>query len=137
MKRRDFVETLLVLPVGVFLVECGSNSYSGSNGYGGSSGGSSGSNAPAAPPAVSGSQAVYASSEVLAHHHTFGIELGYFTNPPSSGLSGETSEEGQHHHSVSVSMADLQSVETGNSVTVTTGTTAGHSHVFTFTKVSA
>jgi hypothetical protein len=131
MDRRDFVERLLVLPVGVFLLRCSGNSYS-SNGY--SSGGGNG-NAPGAAPTVSGSEAVYTSSNVAAHTHTFGIELENFKEPPSNGVSGLTSDNAQHTHTVSVSASDLANVEKGSSVIVTTSSNAGHTHVFTFVRV--
>jgi hypothetical protein len=131
MKRREFVETLLVLPVGVFLVHCSSSN----NSYG--TGSSPGSDAPAAPPQVNGTQAVYASSEVDAHHHTFGIDMSAFTKPPEAGVSGDTSSEAAHTHTVSVSVSDLESVESGGTVKVTTSSSVGHTHVFTFVKVSA
>lgn len=133
MNRRDFVERLLFLPVGVYLVRC-SSSTNGSSGYGG--GGSTTNNAPGAAPTVSGNQAVYTSSNVAVHTHTFGIDLTDFTTPPANGVSGETSENAQHTHTVSVSMADLANVETGQSVMITTSNVAGHTHVFTFVKVS-
>lgn len=133
MNRRDFVERLLVLPAGVFLLRCSSNT-SGSGGYGGTPSGSS--NAPGAAPTVNGNQAVYTSSNVAAHTHTFGINLTDFTTPPANGVSGETSDNAQHTHTVSVSAADLASVETGQSVMITTSNVAGHTHVFTFVKVS-
>lgn len=129
MNRRDFVETLLVLPVGVFLVHCGSSTNYSSSGGGGS-------DAPAAPPGLNGSQAVYTSSENQGHHHTFGIDLSAFTSPPSSGVSGDTSSDLQHTHTVSVSAADLANVESGGSVMVTTSSSSGHTHVFTFVKVA-
>lgn len=131
MDRRDFVERLLVLPVGVFLLRCGSNSTYGSGG----SYGTGSSNAPGAAPTVNGSEAVYTSSNVAAHTHTFGIQLEDFKEPPQNGVTGETSDNAQHTHTVSVSASDLANVEKGGSVTVTTNNVAGHTHVFTFIRV--
>lgn len=117
--RRTFLGTLVVLPVGVFLVHCGS---------------SSGSDDPGAPPVKSGTQAIYTSSVVQDHDHTFAVDLAAFMTPPANGISGDTSNNQGHTHSVSISMADLQQVEAGQSVKVTTSST-GHTHVFTFVKV--
>lgn len=130
MNRRDFVERLLVLPIGVFLLRCSSSTTS----YGTTSGGG-GSDAPGAPPALSGSEAVYTSSNVDAHTHTFGIQLQDFVQPPGNGVSGLTSEEAQHTHSVTVPTAVLAKVQNGDSVKVTTSTDLGHTHVFTFVRV--
>src|SRR5262249_8730905 len=81
--RRAFVETLLALPVGLFLVRCGSSS-------------STSPNATPGQPAVSGGQATYTSSFVQGHDHTFGIALTSFSNPPSGGVSGDTSNNQGH-----------------------------------------
>ena len=128
--RRTFVEGLLVLPCGVFLMGCGSNGGENSNAPNAPQG-----DAPAEPPTVSDSQVVYTSSQNGAHSHTFAIALGDLAAPPSDGVGGETSENGGHTHRVSVSMAALQNVQAGQSVRVTTSSNAGHTHVFTFVKV--
>jgi hypothetical protein len=139
--RRGFVESLIALPVGIFLVRCSSGS-SGNSGYGNpssgnpTSGNQMGSNAPAAAPSVSGTQITYTTSEVESHFHTFAIAFSDLSNPPSNGVSGETSTTLSHFHTVMVSMSDLQNVEMGESMMVTTGVTSGHSHVFTFVKVA-
>lgn len=124
--RRSFVESLVLLPFGVFLVRCSSSD--GSSGTG---------DAPAAAPRLSGTSAVYSSSSVSGHFHTFSVALADFSSPPSAGVSGQTSSESGHVHVVSVSAADLQSVQAGSSVRVVTSSSAGHDHVFTFVKVSS
>lgn len=124
MDRRQFVETLLVLPFGMFVLRCSSNNGSG------------GSDAPGAPPTVSAGDAVYTSSDVQAHTHTFGVPLPDFTAPPSSGVSGDTSNNASHTHTVSISASDLMNVEAGSSVMITTSSNSGHTHVFTFVRVS-
>lgn len=135
--RRGFVESLIALPVGIFLVRCSSgNSAYGNPGSGNpTTGNQMGSNAPAAAPSVSGTQVTYTSSEVESHFHTFAIVFTDLSNPPPNGLSSETSTTLGHFHTVVVSMAELQNVEMGESMLVTTGVTSGHSHVFTFVKV--
>ena len=130
MDRKQFLGTLLVLPVGIFLVHCGSSDYSSG------SGGSSDANAPAAPPTNSGAQDVYSSSTVSSHFHTFAVDETSFSAPPAAGVSGDTSSAGAHTHTVSISSDQLQQVATGQSVTVTTGSAGGHTHVFTFVKLA-
>jgi hypothetical protein len=125
MQRRHFLRTtggiMLVLPFGVFAAEAC---------YGG---GSSGDTA-AAPPIVSGSNAVYTSSIDGDHSHTFSIALSELSSP--SDLSGDTSVDDGHAHSVAVTAAQLQNVELGQTIQVTTGTSESHSHVFTLVKVA-
>ena len=131
MNRRDFVERLLVLPVGVFLLRCsssGTSTYSTTNTGGGG-------DAPGAPARLSGSEVIYTSSNVQAHTHTFGIELEDFTEPPANGVDGETSNDQAHTHAVSVSAAELSQVESGDSLKVTTSLNSGHTHVFTFVRI--
>ncbi|HVW27411.1 MAG TPA: hypothetical protein VHC69_18735 [Polyangiaceae bacterium] len=122
--RRGFVETLLFLPVGVFLVRCGSSSAFTPP-------------APGAAPTVNGSQAIYTSSVTQFHDHTFTIPLDAFTTPPSDGVSGDTSNTSDHTHHVSISMNDLAKVQAGSAVVVVTSVAKGHSHVFTFVRVTA
>jgi hypothetical protein len=130
MNRRDFVERLLVLPMGVFLLRCSSSSTATYSTAG------AGSDVPGAPPAVVGQNAVYTSSNVEAHVHTFAINLGDFVDPPDDGLNGETSEDQQHTHTVSVSNLNLKSVQNGNTLKITTSSNFGHTHVFTFVRVA-
>ena len=127
MDRKTFLGTIVALPVGIFLVHCSS-----------SSGGSSDSNAPGAAPVRSGTQTVYTSSNTgsPAHVHTFAIDDMSFTSPPSGGVSGDTNNVGGHTHSVAISMAELQQVATGQSVSVTTSNVSSHVHVFTFLKIA-
>ncbi len=129
--RRSFVlGALLVLPVGTFLVAC--NSDNATSGYGtGPSGGS-----PAAPPQKSGTQIIYTSSVTSDHSHTFAIDVSAITSPPNNGVSGPTSTAAGHAHSVAVSMAQLQNMDVGQTVVVTTGAASGHTHDFTFVKIA-
>jgi len=128
MNRRDFVERLLVLPVGVFLLRCSSSSTTTYTATGGS-------DAPGAPPTLSGSEAIYTSSNVDAHTHTFGIDLEDFVVPPDNGVSGRTSDDAQHTHTVTVPASVLSRVQSGTSTKVTTSSDAGHTHVFTLVRV--
>jgi hypothetical protein len=130
MNRRDFVERLLVLPFGVFLLRCSSSSTTG---YAGPA---TNRDPPGAPPTVSGSRVVYTSSNVDEHTHTFAIDLEDFANPPDDGVSGETSEDAQHTHTLSLSSLNLTSVQNGGTLKVTTSSDAGHTHVFTFVRAA-
>ena len=56
--------------------------------------------------------------------------------PPADGVSGATSSDGGHLHEVSISMDQLQSVGSGESVKITTSSVSGHTHEFTFVNVS-
>jgi hypothetical protein len=123
--RRALLESLLVLPVGVFLVRCSSSSTNNTP------------PAPAANPTVSGSQAIFTSSLAQDHSHTFNIPITDFINPPSGGLSGDTSSSAEHTHHVSIALSEFQAMQTGSSVAITTSLVSGHTHVFTFVKLSA
>jgi hypothetical protein len=134
MDRKQFLGTLVALPIGIFLVHCSSDSSPAAANAGGDS--SQNPNPPGAAPTDSGGQSVYTSSITGGHDHTFTIDDTSFTAPPDAGVSGDTSTDSSHSHSVSVTSAQLASVETGDSVSVTTGVAGGHTHVFTFVKVA-
>ena len=126
--RRAFAETLLVLPVGLFLLRCGSSDSTGS-------GTSAGGSPPGAAPVANGSQTTYTSSNDFGHTHTYAIAVSDFATPPAAGLADSTSSDDGHTHTIVVSAADLAQVGAGQSVQVTTGEASGHTHVFTFVKV--
>jgi hypothetical protein len=119
--RRAFAVSLLTLPFGLFLVHCSSDTASGDT--------------AGAPPTKSGNQIVYTSSNADGHSHTFSLDVAALSSPPSAGVSGQTSASG-HTHSVSITAAQLQTINAGQSVSVTTGNAAGHVHVFTFIKIA-
>ena len=127
MERRTFIRlvagSVVALPAGLFLVQCGSDSTS--------------SDAPGAPPRRSGTQTVYTSSSNVGHTHTFGVDDSAYVTPPTAGVMGDTSTDSGHNHAVSISIAILQSVATGQSVKVTTAAGgAGHTHVLTLVKIA-
>jgi hypothetical protein len=128
LNRNQFLGTLLALPFGIFLVRCSSDS-SGSS-YGGSSG------AGGAPPTQSNGTHVYTSSLVNAHQHTFTLDDSAITTPPAAGVQGNSSTDASHFHAVSIATDQLAQVATGASVEITSGTTSGHAHVFTFVKIA-
>jgi hypothetical protein len=125
MDRREFVNLTVrsVIAVGgsLFLVTCGSSSSTD--------------NSPAAPPMQSGTQITYTTSNVAAHFHTFPVDLSAFSAPPAAGVSGSTSTDAGHAHTVAISMADLQNVDGGQIVLVTTGSSSGHTHVLTLVQI--
>ncbi len=123
--RKQFLSTLLVLPVGIFLVRCSSD--------GGSSGDG---NAPPTQPTQNNGMHVYTSSTVGAHHHTFTLDDSAITTPPAAGVNGNSSTDAGHSHAVSISMDQLAQVATGASLEIMSGTTSGHTHVFTFFKIA-
>jgi hypothetical protein len=129
MDRKQFLGTLLVLPVGVFLVNC-SSSDSGSSGGGDTT-------TPAAPPTQNAGMDIYTSSTDEAHFHTFSFDDADLTTPPAAGVSGATSNNEDHTHMVSISMDQLTQVGMSMSVQVATSFDSGHSHLFTFTKIGA
>jgi hypothetical protein len=85
---------------------------------------------------MNGTKVIYTSNIVGDHSHTFGIEMGAIDMPPTGGVSGPSSVEEGHSHSVAVSTTQLSSVKAGQMVEVTTGTADGHTHVFTFLKLA-
>jgi len=126
MDRRRFLRTssglLVAFPFGVFLVQAcyGADAPAGDS--------------PAAPPAVSGSDAIYTSSIDGDHSHTYTIALSAFATPADT--RGDTSTDEGHSHTVSISAAQLQDVELGQAIKVTTGTSESHTHVLTVVKVA-
>jgi hypothetical protein len=125
MNRRGFFRTtggaLLVLPLGSLLVQaCYGTSEPDGNG-------------PAAPPTTSGANVEYTSNIDAGHSHTFDIALTTFSTP--TDIQGQTSVDEGHSHAVSISATDVQQVESGQTMTVTTATSEGHTHVLTLVKV--
>ncbi len=124
MDRKQFLGTLFVLPIGIFLVHCSSS---------GSASGDS--TAPAAPPTQSNGMDVYSSSTVEQHFHTFSLDDASISTPPSGGVMGNTSIDSDHSHTVAISADQLTQMSMGQSVDITSGVTESHTHLFTFTKI--
>lgn len=127
MQRREFFRlaggTLILIPAGLFLVRCGGGSYSAGNG-------------PPPQPQVNGTKLIYTSNIVGDHSHTFGIEMNAIDMPPASGVSGSSSVVESHLHTVVISAAQLSNIRAGQTVEVATGTSDGHTHLFTFLKLA-
>ena len=134
MDRKQFLGTLLVLPVGIFLVHCSSDSTPMTSSSAGTTGADP--NAPAAAPTQSGGMDVYTSSTVSQHHHTFTLDDSAISSPPTDGVSGDSSTDGMHSHTVAISAAQLGQVANNESVQVTSGVAGAHTHVFTFVKIA-
>jgi hypothetical protein len=69
------------------------------------------------------------SSVALGHTHTVCVLQTDLTNPPSAGVTYTTSGP-DPTHTVSLTAAQLTSIHQGQSVTVTTSTSGGHTHQF-------
>jgi hypothetical protein len=125
MNRRGFVRmaggAMLVLPLSSLLVQAcyGSSAPDGDE--------------AAEPPTTSDSNAEYTTSIEDGHSHMFDIALTAFASP--ADIQGQTTIDDGHSHDVVVSAADLQSVESGQTKTVTTAVSEGHTHVLTLVKV--
>jgi hypothetical protein len=79
---------------------------------------------------------VYTSSTNSSHHHTFMLDDSQVATPPAEGVSGDSSTDGMHSHTVEISAADLAAIASGDTVQVTSGSAGSHTHVFTFEKIS-
>lgn len=53
-------------------------------------------------------------------------------NPPSGGATYTTTMAASHNHTVTLTQAQLMTIQSGGSVMVTTSVTASHTHDFTF-----
>ena len=140
MDRKQFLGTLFALPIGIFLVHCSSDASSSGSSTGGAtasggSGGGADANPPAAAPTQSSGMDVYTSSTNSSHHHTFTLDDMDLSSPPAAGVSGDTSTDGMHSHTVDISADQLTSVGMGESVEITSGVAGSHTHVFTFVKI--
>ena len=124
MTRRELLgratTTLLLIPI---LSSCSSNSTD---------------NTPDAAPACDGIATT--STVSAAHTHSLCVLTSDLTSPPAAGVTYRTSEEGSHDHTVTLSMAQLASIEASTPVTVTSSnvidpyTGNPHTHGFTITK---
>jgi hypothetical protein len=126
LERRQFCKlvggALVAIPAGLFLVRCGGSNQTA--------------NGPTNQPSQDGTRLIFTSSVVGDHSHTFGIETAAIDTPPANGVNGPSSVVESHSHSVVVSSAQLSSIDAGETVQVTSGTTDGHTHLFTFLKLA-
>jgi hypothetical protein len=70
------------------------------------------------------------------HTHDYTVQDADLAAPPAAGVSGLTSpyDDDQHTHTIALTMADLASIQAGQTVTIESGKTGGHSHTFHFHK---
>jgi hypothetical protein len=116
--------------MGLFLLRCSNDDNGG------------GTPAPVASPGQpgaptrSGSATVYTSSVTQEHTHTATIEDDSYSTPPAGGLSSTTSVNQGHDHPLFVSAEDLLRVNIGETISIVTGVSTGHTHTFTLLKIS-
>jgi hypothetical protein len=115
MKRREFLvrigELIVIIPAASVLASCGS--------------------APPKVPSLS-----YTSSNVQGHTHVVAIADSLLSAPPLSPPDMDTSSVFNHIHTVTLTQANLQDIENGQTVQITTSTADGHTHAFGFSKAS-
>jgi hypothetical protein len=137
MDRREFLrgfgKTLIVLPWGTFLVQCGSSHPSSGNAVVANPTVPD-PTPPDAPPQVLGPDVIYTSTSVDLHSHTFTVPAAQFSVP--TGVSGTTSEAQAHTHDVDFTFNDFSVASSGETVKITTTSTLGHMHVFTLVRVN-
>ncbi len=66
--------------------------------------------------------------------HTHNTEVPFSDLDSTVSRSYNASSSGGHIHTVTLSSAQLNSIESGSSVTVTSSSSSGHTHQFTFKK---
>lgn len=112
LTRRELLSrstALLLVPVVGAISGCASSS-------GGSSGGPAGS-----------CDGVFETSTVTDNHtHTLCVPTTDLTSPPAAGMTYTTSIALNHSHTVMLTQAQLETIESGGSVTVTTSSPAPH-----------
>jgi hypothetical protein len=74
------------------------------------------------------------SSVVLAHTHTLCVPSSDLSSPPAGGATYTTSPP-QPTHTVTLTQAELQAIEGGMTVTVTSSVAGSHTHDFAIHKV--
>ena len=125
--RRQFLvdagRVALWLPAGWMLVQA-----CGGNGSGDDCGNADGVAATATTVTVT-------SSCDGGHTHDFTVQIADLQMPPSAGVSGESTPSSDGHvHSVALTGAELGQIESGATVTKTSGLTNNHVHTFAFRK---
>lgn len=76
----------------------------------------------------------FTSSTVQAHTHDVVLELTLLASPPNGNTTKTTSVAAGHSHSVTLSTAELQTIQSGGVVTRVTTLDSGHTHSFSFQK---
>ncbi len=115
LNRREFVSRATIALLLVPIAACSS-----------SSGGSSDSTGSCSGPNPT-------SSVAQGHTHTVCVLEADLTSPPSAGATYTTSGP-DPTHTVTLTAAQLSSINGGTSVTVTTSTEGGHDHQFVISR---
>jgi hypothetical protein len=129
MNRRGFLvrtqrggSVLLVLPAGWALGGCSSG----------------GSTTMAVEPPDAGADGVRFTSDTTGGHtHDFVVAMSALAQPPSDGVSGDTTVTLNHDHVVSLSQDDLAAIQAGQAISKQTTVVDGHLHTFKFLLSSA
>jgi hypothetical protein len=124
MDRRGFLirtlrggSVLLVLPAGWALSNCGGSS----------------SNPAVVTSGDAGADGVRFTSDTTGGHtHDFIVSMINLEQPPSGGVSGDTTVTLGHNHVVSLSQDDLAAIQAGQAVSKQTTVVNGHLHTFKF-----
>ena len=131
MDRREFLircarggSVLLILPAGWVAGGCGSSS-------------SYGTQTPSGTAAAGTTDLRFTSDVVGGHSPDFNIAMTDLSSPRSAGLSGSTTVSLGHTHTVSLSMAELMQIESGQTVTKDTSSVQAHMHTFQFSLAAA
>ena len=102
---------------------------------------SSNNNPSTGPDNTGGCDGIDSTSTVNdAHDHMVCVPTTDLTNPPQGGARYTTTNDGGHTHSVTLTQAQLASIESGDDVTVTTSSNVdpynnvAHTHAFMITK---
>jgi hypothetical protein len=117
MKRREFLiksTGLLGLPLLIQEIACDS----GMDPYGSSDTDSD------------GSTFTVRSSVDSGHSHTVKIQYANVNEPPMADVTITTSNDGGHTHQITLTTADYQALQEGETVVKTATTVGGHNHTF-------
>jgi hypothetical protein len=76
----------------------------------------------------------FISSSELGHTHFFFLDKNEITSPPTAGIDRLTTNDLAHTHSVRLTEADLDNINAGQTVTITTSNDDNHTHTFNFHK---
>ena len=68
------------------------------------------------------------------HDHSLCVPTTDFTNPPTTGMTYTTSINQGHYHTVTLTQTQLQTINSGGAVTVTTNPPVAYPHNFTIQK---
>ena len=121
MKAEEMSRRQIVVQVGSFLILLPASGWL-------SCGGSS------TPAGADQTALTFTSSTDAGHSHTYQIMMSELSNPPTDGINRQTSVAAGHTHAVAITQAELQSIQSGQTVTKVSTTSSGHSHTFQFRK---